>query len=66
MKRPENLVVQVVWINYNPKIDRIAGWYNNCKSQMGKGSEFSLLIHYPKDKSGIKDVTTIKKNTMDT
>jgi hypothetical protein len=56
MKRPENLVVQV-WDNYNPKIDRIAGWYNSCKSQMGKGSEFSLLIHYPKDKSGIKDVT---------
>jgi hypothetical protein len=34
-------------------------------SQMGgKGSEFSLLIHYPKDKSGIKDVTITENTTL--
>jgi signal transduction histidine kinase len=38
---------------------------NSCKkSQMGKGSEFSLLIHYPKDKSGIKDVTITENKYM--
>jgi hypothetical protein len=31
---------------------------------MGKGSEFSLLIHYPKDKSGIKDVTITENTTL--
>jgi signal transduction histidine kinase/CheY-like chemotaxis protein/HPt (histidine-containing phosphotransfer) domain-containing protein len=46
------------------KLIELQGGTIAVKSQMGKGSEFSLLIHYPKDKSGIKDVTITENTTL--
>jgi hypothetical protein len=48
-------------INYNPKIDRIGGTIA-VKAKWEK--EVNFHIHYPKDKSGIKDVTITENTTL--